>query len=81
VFGSGEEMFVVRIDLAETVFLGANEVEGIGSAEEDFFGEVRELFRGDFNEFLGRIEPSPKPRRIVCRKLGKEGLVGTGIDY
>ena len=60
VFGGGEEMLVVRVNLAKTVLLGTNEVEGIGGSEEDLFREVRKLFRCDINEFSGRVEPSPK---------------------
>lgn len=44
VFGGGQEMLIVRVNLAETVLLGTNEVEGIGGTEEDLFREVRELF-------------------------------------
>ncbi len=44
VFGGGKKMFVVGVDFAEAVFLGAGEVEGIGSAEEDIARERGKVF-------------------------------------
>ena len=78
--GGGEEMFVVRVDLAEAVFLRADEVEGVGGAEELLLRQIAIVFPDILKEFPGDWKKGPATLGDILEELAN-GLSEKLLPY